>query len=343
MKHLAAVSAVFVLGSLLCAQDDATAAMARVLQKLRESVSKSVVSIEVVRDKDPEGRGGSGPSGAHVDYYNRPEGPCTGTIWSADGYVMTSSFNVSGDVKRITVRTADGKLYEAKKLGYDQTRDIALLKIEAGDLPVLPKAKLEECRQGDFVAVVGRAPDPDVPTINHGIISAMSRFNNVAVQTDAELNYGNVGGPLVNLRGELVGVSCQIKPRTNWGQSGGVGFACKHTEIDKALPELKASRSVERGKEPWMGITPSEGAEGVQGVPIAQVAADGPGEEAGLQEGDVITELEGKKVKTWDEIKAILVTKKVGDVVKLKILRKDPKTKQDVPKDVKVKLGDNPN
>jgi putative serine protease PepD len=316
--------------------------MARVLQKVREKVAKSVVAIEVVRDKDPDGRGGSGPSSTHQNYFNRPEGPCTGTIWSEDGYIVTSWFNVSGEVRRVTVRTHDGKTYEAKRLGYDATRDIALLKIEAKDLPVLPKSKLDEAKQGDFVAIVGRAPDPDVPTLNHGILSAVNRMKDVCVQTDAELNYGNVGGPLVTVRGEIVGITCQVKPRTNWGQSGGVGFACKHTEIDKALPSLKQNRSVERGKEPWLGITPAEGAEGVEGVVIAQVAAEGPGEEGGLQEADVITEIEGKRVKTWEELRAVLETKKVGDVVKLKILRKD-KAGVAQPKDVKVKLGDNPN
>ncbi len=330
------------LAAVLC-QDDPTSAMARVMQKLRDRVGRSVVALEVVRDKDPEGAAGSGPSGAHNDYYNRPEGPCTGTIWTEDGLILTSAFNVSGDVRRITVRTSDGKSYEGKRLGWDATRDIALVKIEAKDLPVLPKAKMDAVRQGDFVAIVGRAPDPDMATINQGIVSALDRMKSTAVQTDAELNYGNVGGPLVNLLGELVGVTCQIKPRTNWGQSGGVGFACKHAEIDKALPELKASRNTERGKEPWTGITPAEGAEGVEGVVVAQVAAESPAEEGGMQEGDVIVEFEGKKVKNWDEMRTMLAGKKVGDVVKLKVMRKDPKTGKDAAKDVKVKLTDNPN
>ncbi len=323
----------------LSAQDDP---MGRILQKLRETVAKSVVSIEVVRDKDPEGHGGSGSSSAHADYHNRPDGPCTGTIWSDDGYIVTSAFNVSGEIRRITVRTADGKSYEAKRLGFDGTRDVALLKIEATGLPVLSKVKLADLAQGSFVAIVGRAPDPDVPTINQGIVSAMNRFKDTSVQTDAELNYGNAGGPLVTLGGELVGITCQVKPRTNWGQSGGVGFACKHTDIDKILPELKANKSTERGKEPWTGITPAEGAEGVEGVVVAQVAADSPADEAGFQEADVITEVEGKPVKTWDELKAVLLTKKVGDVLKIRILRKD-KNQKDVPKDMKLKLGDNPN
>lgn len=325
------------------AQDEPTAAMARVLRKLREQVAKSVVAIEVIRDKDPEGKAGSGPSDTHQDYYNRPTGPCTGTIWTEDGFILTSAFNMSGEVRRISVRTPDGKSHDAKPLGHDATRDIALLKIEATGLTPLPKAKWDDLKQGTFVAIIGRAPDADVPTINQGVLSALDRFKSTSVQTDAEMNYGNVGGPLVTLTGELIGVTCQVKPRSQWGQSGGVGFACKVAELEKIVPELKQNRSTDKSNEPWLGITVAEGAEGAEGVVVGHVAAEGPGEEGGLQEGDVITELDGTKVANADEMRAILVAKKVGDVVKLKILRKNPKTQQNEPKDVKVKLGANPN
>ncbi|MBI2932856.1 MAG: trypsin-like peptidase domain-containing protein [Planctomycetes bacterium] len=316
--------------------------LAEILKRLRDQVAPCVVSIEVLRDRDPEGRAGSGPSGAHADYYNRPEGPCTGTIWSADGTIVTSAFNVSGDVRRVMVRLAGGKRVEAKRLGYDRTRDIALLKIDATDLPALPPAKPEEVRQGDFVAVVGRAPDPDVATINQGILSAVDRMKSTAVQTDAELNYGNVGGPLVNLRGELIGVTCHIKPRSHWGQSGGVGFACKLAEIEKVLPELKAGRSIERAEEPWLGVVLAEGAQDVEGVVIAQVAAHGPAEEAGLREGDVITDIDGRKVRSQEDVQAALATKKVGDGVAVKFRRIDPQSGAAEDKEVKVKLGADP-
>jgi serine protease Do len=315
-----------------------------VLQDLRVRVAKSVVSIEVARDEDPEGHGGDNgaPSRTHVDYYNRPEGPCTGTIWSADGYIITSAFNVSGEVKRIKVRAPDGKTYEAKKVGYDRRRDIALLKIDAKDLSVLPRAKIEDVRQGDFVAVVGRSPDPDVPTINAGIISATDRMKSTAMQTDAELNYGNVGGPLVNLRGELIGVTCHIKPAAVWGQSGGVGFACKQTEIEKEMSELLAGGPGEGGGEAFLGIMTAEGAKGIEGVQVAQVMEGGPAAQAGVQEGDVIIELAGQKVTTLAELKKVLATKKPGEEVSLKVRRKDPATEAVETKELKVKLGESP-
>lgn len=331
------------IGGLLLLQSGDLAGLQRALQTLREQVAPAVVAIEVSRGKDPEGRGGSGSAGAHVDYYNRPEGPCTGTIWSPDGYIITSAFNVSGEIRRITVRTSDGKSHEATRLGFDQKRDIALLKIEAKDLAVLPRVRWEGVRQGDFVAIVGRAPDPDVPTLNHGILSALNRMNRTAVQTDAELNYGNVGGPLVTLQGELIGVTSHIRPRAHWGQSGGVGFATKHAEIEKVLAELKANRSILRGTgAPWTGVTPAEGAEGVAGVPIAGVAEGSPAEQAGLRDGDVLLEWDGKKVSSWAEIEKDMATRKVGERVRVKVEQRDPATGVAATKDVHIVLAESP-
>jgi serine protease Do len=332
---------VALLACLLQEKDDATAAFERVLRKTREKVERSVVAIEVVRTADPEGRSGSGPSGTHKDYYNRPEGPTSGTILTEDGYILTSWFNLSGDVKKVTVTMWDGKDYAAMRLGYDETRDIALLKIEAKGLPVLPKAKLDELKQGDFVAIVGRSPDKGVATINQGILSATTRMKGTAVQTDAELNYGNVGGPLVTLKGELIGVTSHIRPRQPWGQSSGVGFATKIAEIDKVFEDLKKSKTTVKTKTPWLGVLFGEGAEGEEGVRVTQVVANSPAEEAGVEEGDVIIEFDGKVVKNADDLRKHLGEKKPGDEVTFKVKR-IVKEKPTV-KTMKAKLEVNPN
>jgi serine protease Do len=199
-------SLIIALGMLCVPGDDASAALARRLQKLRAEVSRSVVAIEVERETDPDGRGTRGPVAAHEDYYNRPKGPTSGVIYGADGFILTSYFNISGGLKKegIKVTLADGKEHVAELLGFDEARDIALLKISATGLPVLPKADYSKLAQGLFVALVGRSPDKEIPTINLGILSAMNRMEKTAVQTDAEMNYGNAGGALVTLSGELV-------------------------------------------------------------------------------------------------------------------------------------------
>ena len=322
--------------------DDATSAFERVLRQVKDKVHKSVVAIEVIREKDPDGEGGSGSAGSHNDYYNRPAEPTSGTIWTEDGYILTTWFNVSGEVKKVTVTTHDGKEFVAQRLGYDEQRDVALLKIEAKNLPVLPRAKMDEVKQGDFVAIIGRSPSKDVATINQGVLSATGRMKGTAVQTDAELNYGNVGGALVNLKGELIGVTSHIKPRQPWGQSSGVGFATKTGEIDKLFEDLKKSKTTSvKSKAPWLGILyPPEAGDG-EGVKVTQVVANSPAEEAGVEEGDIIIEFDGKPIKTADELKAAIGEKKAGDQVQFKVKRKVKE--KDVVKTLKAKLERNPN
>jgi S1-C subfamily serine protease len=327
---------------ILVAQDPAETA--KELRAIRDKVAPSVVAIEVARSKDPEGESKAGPSGTDEDYYSRPAGPTTATVLSEDGYLLTSSFNVSGEILRITVTTADGRRHEAKRLGWDGKLDIALLKIDAKDLHPLPRAKLEDAKPGDFVCVVGRAPEPASPTINLGILSALGRQGGTAVQTDAEINYGNAGGPLVNVRGELVGIVCHVRPLAAWGQSGGVGFATKMAEIDKVLEELKKGRGeIAKGpKGAWIGIVPAEPREGVEGVIVDQIMPNSPAEEAGLDAGDVIVGFDGAPVKNLDGFKAELAKKPAGVDREMTIrrLKRDGKTWEE--KKLKIKPIVNP-
>ena len=300
---------------------------AQELRAIRDKVAPSVVAIEVVRrsgeDADPEGRTGSGAAGTHEDYYNRPQGPSTGTVYSADGYILTCAFNVSGDVIKITVITPDGKRHDAKRIGWDGKLDVALLKIDAKDLKPLAPAKLEDAKQGDFVCVIGRAPEPASPTINLGILSALNRQEGTAVQSDAEINYGNSGGPMVNLAGELIGIVSRVRPRTMWGQSGGVGFATKMSEIEKAIEGLKKGQQGGEAKATgaWIGIVAAEAKEGQEGVVVDQVLPNSPAEEAGLDQGDLITAIDGQKVKNLDGLKAELGKKPAGMVREMTIRR----------------------
>lgn len=304
--------------------DGGPEAVARVMAELRERVGRSVVALHVDRTADPEGGLGRGPTAKFADYYNRPKGPASGVVWDAEGHVVTSAFNVSGEIRGIRATLHDGRTVAAALLGTDEERDVALLKLDASDLPALPRADYAALGQGIFVALVGRAPDPGSPTVNLGILSALDRMRRTAVQTDAEMNYGNAGGALVTLRGALIGVACHVKPDAVWGQSGGVGFACKVAEIEAVLPRLKAGERIPARKEPDAGFMPGPGDVDVEGVQVGPVRPGSAAEKAGLQPGDVITEADGRPVLDTESFKEILDGKKIGDEVELKVVsRKD--------------------
>jgi S1-C subfamily serine protease len=298
--------------------------LAATLARLRQTAGKCVVSIEVERDSDPDGVTGSGAVSQHRDYYNRPKGPTSGVIYEAGGYILTSRFNVSGGIRKngLQVTLWDGRRVLGELLGTDEQRDIALVKIPEGNLPVLPRADYASLKPGSLVALLGRSPDPDQATVNVGILSALNRMGKTAVQTDAEMNYGNAGGALVTLRGELIGVACNIKPDTVWGQSGGVGFACKTAEIDALLERLKKGERIEAPKQPFLGIRPGEGNPDVEGIQIAEVMKDSPAEKAGIKKEDVLVELAKVRITDFESLKEALEPHKIGEEVTLKVMRK---------------------
>jgi S1-C subfamily serine protease len=320
------ILAAAVVGALLGAQAGEglpADALGRRLRILAETAGPSIVAIEVERESDPEGRIARGHLAAHADYFNRPPGPCSGVVYEPDGYIVTSAFNVSGELRPrgIRVTLSDGREFPAELLGVDEGRDVALLKIEAAGLPVLPKADPASLGQGTLVALFGRSPDKARLTVTPGILSALERMNGTAVQTDARMNYGNAGGALVTMRGELVGMAAHIRPRHPWGQSGGVGFACKTSEIDRVLPRLKARERIAAEPRPYLGIEPGEGNPEVEGVPVALVVPGSPADRAGLKPGDVLVEIDGEKVPDAEGLDEILSRKKAGDELRVKVRR----------------------
>ncbi|HLG42909.1 MAG TPA: trypsin-like peptidase domain-containing protein [Planctomycetota bacterium] len=315
----------FVIGCLFQDGGELQDALSKVSQATRAKVSPSVVAILVERSRDPEGVGPRGARADIAEFQNRPKGPCTGTIVSADGLIATSAFNISGEIKSISVTVAGfEKPFEGKLLGFDKEKDIALLKIEAPrELPVLERGDLAAVKVGNFAFLVGRAPDPASATINFGIVSALHRFGGGHLQYDAELNYGNVGGPLVDLRGRLIGIATHIRPRTPWGQSGGVGFALKMTEFEKLLPQLKTGGKKERTvqRRASLGIVMAAGPKNMKGVMVSDLMPDSPAAKAGLKVGDVITEVESTTIEKAEDLNKALERRRPGDSVRVKALR----------------------
>src|SRR5262249_48275966 len=229
----------------------------------------------------------------------------SGVIVSSDGHILTNNHVVNGATE-IKVSLPDKREMDAKVVGTDPKTDIAVLKIDAKDLPTLPLGDSTKMRVGDFVIAVGNAFGVG-EAVTMGIISATGRGGlgiedyEDFIQTDAAVNPGNSGGALVNVNGELIGINTAIL--SGGGGNVGVGFAVPVNMARTVMNQIIKTGRVTRG---WLGVaiqpmTPSIAkAIGVsgesQGALVADVAADSPAARAGLVKGDIITELNGQAV-----------------------------------------------
>ena len=284
------------------------------------------------------GRGqGQGNGGRRQRQVQTPKRAAAGSgvIISADGYIVTNNHVVDG-ADELTVSLNEGsKEYSARVIGADKTTDLALIKIDAKNLPAITIANSDDVKVGEWVLAVGN-PLGLNNTVTAGIISAKARTlgaNGVEsfIQTDAAINQGNSGGALVNTRGELVGINAMLASPT--GSNIGYGFAIPTAIMNKVVDDLKQYGNVQRamigiqgsdvksyvdnqkdnGKEIDLGT--------MEGIYVAKVVEDGAAEVAGLKEGDVITSIDGKKVTTFGELQGVLAKKRPGDKVNITYLR----------------------
>jgi S1-C subfamily serine protease len=315
------------------ANPDPVAAMESMTLKAVEKAAAAVVAIRVEREPEPAKPAPSGrrpgPLGRGLMqmpedvFAKRPEGAwCSGVVAEADGLILTTHFNVAGKVKAIKVLLADGRELDARLLGFNGTYDLAALKVEAKDLPVPAKAPLDLLKAGQAVIALGRAPDGRGLTVNPGIVSAAARLGGRGIQTDARLNYGNVGGPLVDAEGRLVAVTCKVDVRfsSTRGQNSGVGYAITHDRFAEILAELKAGRSVAESRRPLLGISFKTDSK-LKGVELESVAPGGAAEKAGIKAGDVIVEFDGKEIQYFDELRGAIGRHSPGDKVAVKVQR----------------------
>lgn len=269
---------------------------------------------------------------------NQIEVPSSGSgfVIDREGFILTNDHVVSG-AERVVVHLADGRTYDAVLLGADPGTDVAVLKIEpaAEDaaLPVLPLGNSEDIRVGDWAIAVGNPLGELESTLTIGVISATSRRNlRIAgggptyqdfVQTDASINFGNSGGPLVNVRGEVWGINSAVNPT---GQ--GLGFAIPINMAREVAVELIRTGTVRRG---FLGIFPetltteykqAHGVDpGLAGILVATVQSDSPAERGGLVPGDVITEFNRMAVRDVPEFRKLVADAGVGTQVDLRVSR----------------------
>jgi len=252
----------------------------------------------------------------------------SGFIISADGFILTNS-HVVADADEIIVRMHDRRQFEAELIGVDGRSDIALLRIEADDLPVVRIGDPASLRVGGWVVAIG-SPFGFDHSVTAGIVSAKGRSlpndNYVPfIQTDVAINPGNSGGPLFNLDGEVVGVNAQIFSRT--GGFMGLSFAIPIDVAIEVAEQLRTDGEVERG---WLGVVIQEvtrelaqsfGMERARGALVARVLEHSPAAEAGVRPGDVIIGFGGEEVTRSAALPPIVGRTPVGETVELDIIR----------------------
>ncbi len=293
--------------------------------------------------EDFQGFGGRGDGQRHGQG-PRTEGAGSGFIVDKSGYVVTNN-HVVKRASRITVTLQDGRDFEAKLVGRDAKTDLALLKIDAGEaLPFVAFAPEAKPRVGDWVVTVGN-PFGLGHTVTAGIVSARGRHIGSGpyddyLQIDAAINRGNSGGPAFNLDGQVIGVNTAIfSPH---GGNVGIGFAIPAAMASEVVADLKDTGQVERG---WLGVqiqrvTPdiaeSLGLKKPKGALISRVMPKGPAAAAGLKDGDVILEVDGKDIRRMRDLPRLIAGIDAGKTAELEIWRDGDE------KEIEVKIGDMP-
>lgn len=281
-------------------------ALGRVYRKALAKVEKSVVQLRVQRKaaaaRQPRG---NNPLRRQPQAANntRPTGGTSGVIVEADGLILTSFYNVEG-AERITVTLASGAEHGAKVVGSSRAMDLALLKIEAENLPVPTFAKTQDLAKGTLIGVVGRGVG--APTLTTGIISQLGRQRGACYQVDAIMNYGNTGGALINTKGEVIGIGAFIGHRFRWGISSGVGFAVTSKKVFEVLDELKEGKRVDA--TPIFGVQSRN-----RSLTIASVREGSSAARAGVLAGDRIISVNGRALKGWGDLVQVIRTRVHGD------------------------------
>jgi len=260
----------------------------------------------------------------------RQRGLGSGVVLRPDGYIATNH-HVIADADLVQVQLYNGRSFEAKVVGQDEYSDLAVLKVDADDLPSIQLGSSEDLRVGQWVMAFGSPLAEELMnTVTAGIISAVGRFSNVGtgiqeyIQTDAAINPGNSGGPLVDLRGQLVGINTLIYSRTGGYQ--GIGFAIPVDSVKRITDQLIADGTVERAR---LGVSYGAASPALiealdlprGSAQVGTVEEDSPAEDAGIEPGDVITEIEGKPLENSLELSAQITRKSPGDRVRLTINR----------------------
>ena len=266
----------------------------------------------------------------------------SGVIVSADGYILSNNHVVS-KADKVTVKLADRREFEAKVVGTDEKTDVAVLKINAKNLPVADIGDSNAIAVGQWVLAIGN-PFGLSQTVTAGIISAKGRsYVGIAeyedfIQTDAAINPGNSGGPLVSLKGQIIGINTAIVSRSGGYQ--GIGFAIPINMARHVMDQIISKGKVSRG---WLGVSiqdvnqdlaKSFNLKNVEGVLIADIVKDSPAEKSGLKQGDVLLRYNDLPISNMNQLRNLVASTAPGTNVTIAIQRQDRKM------EIAVAIGD---
>ncbi|MDD4880533.1 MAG: DegQ family serine endoprotease [Gallionellaceae bacterium] len=322
---------------------------------LAEKQSPSVVNITTTQDARPQLRGKAPDEMLKffkhfgMPELNMPEngsphprrGQGSGFIVSADGYILTNT-HVVDDADEVTVKLPDRREFRAKVIGSDEKSDVALLKIDADKLPVVTIGDPDKLRVGEWVLAIG-APFGFENSVTAGIVSAKGRSlpqesYTPFIQTDAAVNPGNSGGPLFNMKGEVVGINSQIISRS--GGYMGLSFAIPIDVAMDVMSQLKGSGKVSRGRlgvlvqEVTADLADSFGLGKSRGALVAEVEDGSPADKAGLKPSDIILKFDGKAIDSSSDLPLLVGAAKPGSEVVMTVWRKGAS------RDITVKIGE---
>jgi serine protease Do len=335
--------------------------------KVADEVGPAVVSISTERVTKMRRRVYESPFGRD-DFFDRffqdffgeipdreftQRGLGSGAIIDESGYILTNE-HVIRSADKITVTLTDGREFDGKIRGKDERSDLAIIKIEADNLPSVRLGNSDQARIGQWAIAIGNpfgyAVQSSKPTLTVGVVSALDRSLPVAVgvgrdysgliQTDAAINPGNSGGPLVNIKGEMIGINVAIFSTTGGYQ--GVGFAIPINAAKEILDTLIEGRKVLYG---WLGVSVQDIDDNLaeyfnlpnkEGVIVAKVLPDSPAQKGGLKEGDIIRRFDNKNVQDLKSLLRIVSRTEVGKNVTIRVVR----DREEIP--VSVKIGERP-
>src|SRR5690349_5679002 len=290
-----------------------------------ERINPAVVNIDAASRGGHDSRrhrGSDDLGDSNRDFDLPRQGSGSGFIIDKQGYLLTN-YHVIEDADRITVTLADGRALKGDVVGTDPAIDVALLKVsDVGGLPEAPLGNSDELRVGEWVCAIGN-PLGYVHSVTVGVVSFVGRklydpsLDNY-IQTDAAINFGNSGGPLINTRGEVVGINAAVSPRTS-----SIGFAVPINQAVAVLPQLKTTGRVARG---FIGVTLTDVTPALQralgltvsrGAVVQDISANSPAERADLRPYDVVIDVDGHAVESNEELIHEIAARAPGTVARL--------------------------
>lgn len=318
--------------------DELREAQRRAFAAALETIRPSIVRIDTIGGATPlQNIAAQDGSQRTFAGFRQADGPTTGVVWSASGDIVTSSFNFLREPSIITVTLHDGRRLVARLVARDRVTRLALLKLDASDLPAPALLAGSDVSVGMWAMTAGFGFGGARPTLAVGTVSGLGRMGGLAIQTDAKISPANYGGPLFDVEGRLMGVCAPLGPGEDefagleWYDSG-IGFAISTDVVRRRVERLQAGADLRRGllgllfdlRDPVVGAGAAATSQSQPAAPAGirvEEAPPGPAAEAGIREGDILTHLDETPLTRPVDLRRALAARAAGDEVTLKIWR----------------------